>query len=213
MKTVGEITKEIDQLVQSHYYSEDFELVSSLRAYVDSLLAGEREHARQVVLKRLLDEGSMVNILLCSVIDVPSAVPILAGMLDREPVSNQVTRSLITALRMYQTADAYNAVERFVDSDQEMEALEALADIDFRRTIPLLVRAMKKEYFHGNLLHILHRQAKRAGLDGLIGVLRESSAIRTARFKDDLQQLLASKKEPYNPFTESAIRHILHHIE
>lgn len=213
MKSAGEITIDIENIVHAHYYSEDFELVSSLRAYVDSLLPGERENARQVVLKRLLDEGSMVDILLCSVIDVPSAVPVLAGKLDREPVSNQVTRSLITALRMYQTADAYNAVERFVDSDQEMEAIDALADIDFRRTIPLLVRTMKKEHFHGNILHMLHRQAKRGGLDGLIGALRDSSAIRTARFKNDLQQLLASKKEPYNPFTETDIRHILHHIE
>jgi len=213
MRSAGEITKEIEQLVQSHYYSEDFQLVSSMRAYVDTLLAGEREEARQVVLKRLLDEGSMVDVLLCSVIDVPSAIPVLAEKLDREPVTNQVTRTLISALRMYQTADAYNAVERFVDSDQEIEAIEALADIDFRRTIPLLVRTMKKEYFHGNVLHIFQRQAKRSGLDGLIDVLRDSSATRSAGFRGDLQKLLAAKKEPYNPFTETDIRHILQRIE
>lgn len=213
MKSILEITHEIEQLVLAHYYSEDFELVSSMRAYVDRLPSEEREHARQVVLKRLLDEGSMVDILLCSVIDVPSAVPVLAAKLEREPVSNQVTRSLIAALRTYHTADAYTAVERFVDSDQEMEAIEALAEIDFRRTIPLLVRTMKKRHFHGPIMHILSRQAKVDGLDGLIQALRDSSATRSARFREDLQTLLESKNGLYNPFTESDIQHILQHIE
>jgi hypothetical protein len=213
MKSASEITHEIEHLVLAHYYSEDFELVSSMRAYVDCLQPGEREFARQVVLKRLLDEGSMVDILLCSVIDIPSAVPVLAAKLEREPVSNQVTRSLISALRTYHTADAYTAVERFVDSDQEMEAIEALAEIDFRRTIPLLVRSMKKQHFHGPIMHILSRQAKIDGLDGLITALRDSSATRSSRFREDLQILLKSKNEPYNPFTESDIQLILQRIQ
>lgn len=213
MKSAPEITQEIEQIIQSHYYSEDFELVSSLRAYIDGLAAGEREHVRTLALKRVMGEGSMVDILLCTVIDVPSAVPVLAAKLEREPVSNQVTRTLIAALRNYRTADAYHAVERFVDSDQEMEAIEALADIDFRRTIPLLVRLMRKEHYHGNLLHVFHRHARRLGIPALMNELRESSATRSGRFKDDLRMVLASKKDPYNPFTDEEIRLMLHSID
>lgn len=212
MRTDQEITNEIDQLIAGHYYSEDFELLASLRAFVDPLSPGEKEHVRALALKRLMLEGSLVDVLLCSVIDVPSAVPVLAERLGREPVTNQVTRTLIQALRRYHTDEAYTAVERFVDSDQELEAIDALADIDFRRTIPLLVRAMGKSHQHGNLLHLFHRFAKERGVDGLVDELRVSSATRSTRFMPDLEQVLRSKKEPYNPFTEEQILHILSRI-
>ncbi len=213
MKSAPEITHEIDQIIHAHYYSEDFELIASLRAYIEGLMPGEKETVRGIVLKRVLEDGSLVDILLCSVIDVPSAVPALAGKLDREPVSNQMTRGLIAALRNYQVADAYTAVERFVDSDQEMEAIEALADMDFRRTIPLIVRLMRKEHYHGNILHILHRRMKKTGADALVGELRESSATRSDRFRNDLALVLDSKKPPYNPFTGAEIRHMLSGIQ
>ncbi|HMO04076.1 MAG TPA: hypothetical protein PKC67_01360 [Kiritimatiellia bacterium] len=209
MRSEQEITTEIEQLVQAHYYSEDFELLASLRAYVQPLSPGEREHVRALALRRLMRDGSIVDIMLCSVIDVPSAVPVLAGKLDREPVSNQVTRTLIQALRRYHTDEAYTAVERFVDSDQELEAIDALADIDFRRTIPMIVRVIGKEHHHGNLLHLLHRFAKERGVERLAEELTGCSATRSARFVSDLERVLRAKKEPYNPFTEDQILHIL----
>jgi hypothetical protein len=212
MRNDQEITNEIEQLVARHYYSEDFELLASLRAYIEPLSPGERELVRALALKRLMHEGSLVDIMLCSVIDVPSAVPVLAGRLEREPVTNQVTRALIMALRRYHTDEAYTAVERFVDSDQELEAMDALADIDFRRTIPRLVRAMGKAHQHGNLLHMLHRYVKARGIEGLIDELSASSATRSARFVSDLEQVLRAKKEPYNPFTEEQIILILSRI-
>jgi hypothetical protein len=199
-------------MVHAHYYSEDFELLASLRAYVEPLSPAEKEHVRALALRRLMQEGSLVDILLCTVVDVPSAVPVLAGRLDRETITNQVTRTLIQALRRYHTAEAYEAVERFVDSDQEMEAIEALADIDFRRTIPLLVRAMGKEHQHGTLLHLFHRVAKERGVDGLADELRGSSATRSARFKSDFERVLRAKKDPYNPFTDEQILLILSRI-
>lgn len=200
-------------MIESHYYSEDFELVSSFRAFYEQLSSVEKSYLEQVVLQRLVTEGSMVDILLCSVVRLPSAVPILAGRLSREQVPNQLTRHLIGALKTYRADEAYTAVERFLDSDQELETLEALAAIDFRRAIPSIVRAMKVESTHGVLLHIVYERVKAVGINGLVDDFRHASATHTPSFASTLGRVLHSKNDRYNPFAESEIKHIMKLLE
>jgi len=213
MRSLSQVADELNNIIHAHYYSEDFELISSIKAFYDSLAPVEKSYLEQTVLSRLTSEGSIVDILLCSVVRVPSAAPVLASRLNREEVSNQMTRTLIAALKTYRSDEAYTAVERFMDSDQELETLQALAAIDFRRAIPRIVLALKKESAHGVILHIFHERMKTAGLSVLVDDLCHSSATRTASFKSMLVQSLHSKKDPYNPFSENDIQHIIRSVE
>jgi len=209
MKSLSQVDAELEEIIVAHYYSEDFELISSMKAYYHSLASLEKSYLEQIVLRRLTSDGSIVDILLCSVVNVPSAAPVLSSRLNREEISNQVTRTIISALKKYRSDEAYTAVERFLDSDQEIESLQAIAEIDFRRSIPHIVIALKKEFTHGVVLHILHDRVKTVGLSGLVDDLCASSATRTATFKALLSTALHSKKHPYNPFSESDIQHII----
>jgi len=200
MKDRNAIAHELQELIQRHYYSEDFELVSAVRAFQAGLSIPERDELRAVVLGRLLDEGSMVDILLCSVIDVPSAGPVLAHKLDRESVPSQLTRTLITAVQSYPGDEAFRAVERFVDSDQEGEALAALARLDFNRAWPYLVRAMDREHFHGPLLHMLHERAKLVGVPALALEIKALAQRGPGALPEQLRRVLLAKPAPYNPF-------------
>lgn len=193
----------LSALVQSHYYSEDFELLSAVRAFAEALPPGEADELKAVILSRMAAEGSMVDILLCSVVDVPGAVPLLADRLDRETAPSQLTRALISALQRYPCDAAFRAVERFVDSDQEGEALAAIARIDFLRAVPYIVRSLDREYLHGPILHMLHERRKRVGLPALAVELAAVPSADLAALRRRLVKALDSKAAAFNPFPES----------
>ena len=201
VKTPAEIDRELTDLIQAHYYSEDFELMSSVRAYQEHLTLDERNELKAVVLRRLLEEGSLVDIVLCAVVPVPSAGPVLAMKLDRESVPSQLTRALITALQGYPGEEAYRAVERFLDSDQEGEALAALARLDFNRTLPHVARALDREHFLGPVLHLLHGRAKEVGVPALGLELHAAGSRLPAGFVRRLECVFEAKAPPYNPFS------------
>ena len=205
MKSAGDIQSDIDSIVGAHYYSEDFQLLSAFQSYAAGLQPEEQAALADAVFGRLIRDGSLVDIMLCQVVAVPSAVPVLAEKLSNESQTNQITRTLISTLSYYATDEAYIAVERFLDSDQEMDALQALAKIDFSRTLPAIVRRMNKQHNHGMILHLLHHRMKAAGLTALIHELRQSSATRSAGFSGRLGEVLRSKDAAYNPFTADEI--------
>lgn len=205
MKDKQEIHRDLERIIQANYYSEDFELISSFRAYEAERSDAEKELLADEVFERLCAEGSLVDILFCSIIDVPSAVPVLAEKLSREPQVNQVTRSLIQALKRYSSDDAYVAVERFLDSDQEMDALQALASIDFARTLPHMVRLMKKDHYHGVVLQMLRDQMKRVGPGPTIEEMKRSSTTNSTAFRESLRKVLASKSADFNPLDPAQI--------
>jgi len=209
MKTLTEIENEIEKLVNDHYYSEDFELVSSMRAYYDVRPADEQSLIEQVVMTRLCRDGSVVDFIWCSIVPIPAAVPILVEKLNRESYSSQLSRTLIVALSRYSSEDGYRAVERFLDSDQEMETLEALAQIDFRRSLPAMARIMNKEHSRRIIVHMLHRHMKKCGMEKLVDDIRQSTAMRDRAFLENIRKTLRSKEGAYNPFSESDIQHIL----
>jgi hypothetical protein len=205
MATKDEMNEAIERLVRAHYYDEDFQLLSSFQAYASGLSGGEHDDLAELAFERLVRDGSLVDIILCSVVDVPSAVPVLAEKLSRETQTNQITRTLIAVLGRYATDDAYVAIEPFLDSDQEMEALQALARIDFVRTLPSIVRRMKKDHYAGAVLQMLHERIKKAGLPKLIDDLRSSSATQSAGFSGLLEKTLRAKDAAYNPLSAAEI--------
>ncbi|HMP76597.1 MAG TPA: hypothetical protein PKE12_09895 [Kiritimatiellia bacterium] len=201
MKTIDQISDDLRELESAHYYSEDFHWLSAVRAYFDALSDEERALFQRVLFKRMMEEGSMTDILLCSVVTVPDVASVLAAKLDRESVPSQLTRALLTALQQYRGSDVFRAVARFVDSDQENEALRALARIDFARALPFTARAVRKAHAHGLVLHILHDRRKSVGLDGLILELRAFAAgWNEPNLLRDLDAAAHAKPADYNPF-------------
>lgn len=163
-----------------------------------------------VVMQRLLRDGSMTDILLCSVVVAPGAGSVLAAKLDRENVPSQLTRALIAALEHYRGDDVFRAVARFVDSDQENEALRALARIDFHRALPFVARALQKEHQADLVLHILHDRAK-AGV-GMEILALELRAFAAGWNDPDLVprilRALRCKSEPFNPFSPDELNRL-----
>lgn len=210
MKQTAQIAEDLQQMESAHYYSEDFQWLSSVRAYRDGLAPAEQAALADVVMQRLLRDGSMTDILLCSVVDVPGAGSVLAAKLDRETVPSQLTRALIAALEHYRGDDVFRAVARFVDSDQENEALRALARIDFHRSLPFVARALQKEHQADLVLHILHDRVKaRAGLEILAIELRAFAAgWNDPDLMPRLLRALRGKPEPYNPFSPEELRRL-----
>lgn len=203
MKTMEALRDELEMIIGRHYYSEDFELVPVFQSFVAGLRVEEREVLAEVIMSRLSSVGSLVDILLCGVVDVPAAVPVLAERLNQENQTNQVTRALIASLGRYTSDEAYRAVERFLDSDQEMEALQVLGRIDFARSLPYLARCMVQLPAQGVVLHIFHAYAKAHGMEALIRVVQQSSVSKSTAFRNQLKATLQAKSDAYNPFTPS----------
>ncbi len=208
MKTSPELSDTLNALIQSHYYSEDFELLSALQAFVAGLDDQEQSLLAGLAFQRITADCSLVDIMLCGVVNVEAAAPVLADKLNRASAADQVTRALIAALQHYPTDEAYRAVERFLDSDQELEALQALARMDFARTLSALVRVMRKEHARTVILHILYGRVKTAGLDALIRDIAQSTATRSETFREDLLKTLHAKSAGFNPFDADQLRQL-----
>lgn len=209
MRSREDIADDLERIITDHYYREDFELLSAVRAYRDALPLPERDELAAVVLQRLLREDSIVDVLLCAVVEVPSAAPLLAAKLDRESVPSQTTRALLMALQHYRGDAVFAAVERFVDSDQEHEALQALARVDFRRSAPYVVRALRRDAQLDLCLHILHDRLKAVGRAALAEDLRALAAHAGEGLGGRVERALRAKPAPFNPMAEEDIIFLL----
>lgn len=163
----------LDAIVEANYYSEEWELQAAVRAWVDRLAPEEQAAFARAFLRRVSADPSMVNISLAGVLPYPGVDEPLAAELARQPEPNQHTRALIAALRSFPGSDpAFRAVERFVDSSQEMEALRALAAIDFPRTRPHLRQALQRDDLLECCLHLFADRRRAHGIDTLAADLR-----------------------------------------
>ena len=208
MMTPEEIGRQLDDLIQAHYYSEDFELVSMMRSFAAGLSTEDRLVLGQLINRRLLAEGSLVDVLLCSVLPSPLQAVALIQLLDRQQQTSPMTRALMEALRHMNTDGAFRAVERFMDSDQEQEALFALSCIDFQRATSYLVRALKKD---GNLtacLHLLYERKKRVGMDQFLHELRAMAFAYGADIRARIERAVRVNVPPYNPFQPAELDQI-----
>lgn len=98
---------------------------------------------------------------------------------------------------------------RFVDSDQENEALRALARIDFARALPHFISALRRDPQRDLCLHILHDRAKCVGLPALAAELRQLVVQPAPELGGRLALALRAKRAPFNPFAEADLAILL----
>ena len=133
--------------------------------------------------------------------------------LNAETLVSERTREIIKALRQHRNDETYRAIERFLDSDQEMDALSALADIDFPRTLPHLARFLRVGHHNAACLNILHEQKKKLGLAALVSALKNYPAYNHHEFSYRVEKMFRSKKGLENPFREEEMRAILNEMD
>jgi hypothetical protein len=204
-----QMDRAIDAFVESHYYSETHEFESARRVFVESLCDGMTEVYRHTVLERLREDPSLVNILLCAGGGIPGAGSWLAARLDGETSASQVSRALIRVLADYPGEGEYDAVARFLDSEQEGEALGSLARMDWTRTLPILFTAAGKPALQSSVLHILHDRRKEVGLPALLQDLKVFATAHPHFDAAGLAQILTGTPAPYNPFSPEEVAMIL----
>lgn len=201
MRTRDELEAALEALLRHGYYAEDFELMGSLKQFETSIQPEERDAFDVLVLQRLSEEPSIVNVMICSVARVPEAVPILMSILETQPNTSQLTRMAIAVLGQYGAATASPVIERFLDSDQEGEALTALAAIDFRGTLFHLCRYARRKRLLDHALQILHQRRKAVGLDGLCDDLVAQRAV-LGDMTGPVHLMLEVRQGKFNPFSE-----------
>lgn len=204
-----QMDRAIDAFVEAHYYSETHEFEGARRGFVASLCDGMTEVYRHTVLERLQKDPSLVNILLCAGGGIPGAGPWLAARLDGETAASQVSRALIRVLADYPGAGEFDAVARFLDSEQEGEALGSLARMDWLRTLPILFAAAGKRALQASILHILHDRRKEGGLPALLQDLTVFTITHPRFDAAGLAQVLTDTPAPYNPFSPDEVSMIL----
>ncbi len=201
MRTRDELDAALDTLLQQGYYAEDFELMGSLKQFEASIRPEERQAFDLLVLHRLSEEPSIVNVMICSVARVAEAVPLLMSILDAQPQTSQLTRMVIAVLGQYGAPAAFPVIERFLDSDQEGEALTALAAIDFRAALFHVCRYARRQRLLDHGLQILHVRRKAVGLDGLCDDLRSQQPV-LGEMAGPVRLMLLARQGKFNPFTD-----------
>ncbi len=209
MKTPTDIGKDVDRLIEGHYYSEDYELEWAGKAYVDSLSEDERRVFEAVMVQRLSSKPGLADVSVCARLALPSLTPSLAALLDKEPHSSAMSRALLAALAQCPDERAYAAVERFMESEQEGEALACLARMNFKRALPHLRWAMQKDHLHNFCIHALHEYMRHAGMDALLESVRKLVEPNRDVLTPHLRKILTSKKGSFNPFSEEELDAVL----
>ena len=207
MRTPDRIKKDLEDLVSRNYYAEDFELIARARDYISHLSDDEMSVLHDVVLERIYAEPNLVNIVLCSCVDVPEAVPFLIEMLDAQEHANQLSRQLINVLRRYPDERAFLAISRFIDSGQQPEALTALSEIHFENTIPYMKQCMEQDGLYSTCLQILYRRQQARGTECLqedLTVLGDSTLRRK-----HLEAMFLCLPDESNPFSTDIVEMVV----
>jgi len=206
-RTPDEMNAALDALVLANYYSEDYESDRAARELLAGVAAADRGTFEAVFLQRLAADPSIANLFLAGSFGFESAVPEVVAALDRCEDANNMTRTILYVLS--QLGDGgYAAMERFVDSELEIEALTWLARMDFDRTIPHLRRALHNDGLLKTCLHIFAAYRSQHDIEALVGKLVE---IRQddAELGRRLALAVSLQDDPYNPLDETERQHAL----
>lgn len=209
MLTDQELNERLDAHFQANYYTEDYEIQWSVKNWRDSLEKAERERFDRIIVQRLMEDPSVLNITVCTRLQIPEAVAVLSHLLEQEVGTSQRSRTIIYALQNYQTDLAYQAVERFMDSDQDREVLPILARMNFQRAKSHVLRAIFRRGWEKECLHIFYQQKKSRGMKNLIENLTEWASPNTFRFRRRVRKILKSSPADYNPFSSQEVEEIL----
>lgn len=213
MNKARSVAQELADLVQAHYYSEDFELVSAVRHFHDSLEVVRQAELRGEILRKLWSDGTLVEVLLCGALGIREATPALEAMLDRETQATQLSRALIEALGRLGDRSVFPSLERFLDSDQEREALMAMASVDFPRAAPHLFRRLSDASFADTWLHVLAERKMRTGVTAAAVELRNVAGAQASSLAPGVEAILRSRPPSYNPFREDEVECFLRALE
>jgi hypothetical protein len=205
MKNADDIQADLVKLVEAHYYSEDYELEWAAKRYYDDLTDAEQITFEGVMLRRLTAQPGIADVSLCARLGNRSLTPFLAALLDRQETSNAMSRALLAALAHQPDEQAYPAVERFLDSEQEGEALLCLSRMNFHRTVAHLRWAIQKDHLHNFCIHAFHEQMKHAGMDALLEGMKKLIEPDAARLTGHVKKILTSKSGPFNPFSDEEL--------
>lgn len=205
MKSRADLAAELDRLVASHYYSEASEIRGAVLVWEQQLEDREKLLLRELLLDRLASDPSLVEVVLVSAWHIPEAVPHLVKILQREQRTSQLSLFTMHVLHQYEGGEVYEAIERFLDSDQESEVLTWLSRQDYARTIPYLQRALRKSSMVNACLHAFYERRKRIGFERFMTEFKEHFINGSKEQRVCLRQVLSSKQGEYNPFVEKEL--------
>jgi len=212
MKTEEIYEQELDELIERNYYSEEWELQSAVKLYYDALPEDDRPIFDRMFIQRIDDDPSVANISISTAFNLPEVGSIIAERLSRHQKTSQITRTMMYALRPYSDGECFAAVERFVDSEQEIEALRILGRMNFLRAIPHFRRALKRDQLLEVCLHIFQDRKRDVGLDQLIDELAMLIKGREGYYRRRLEAMFGIKKGDHAPFGEREVARIITEI-
>ena len=205
----NDLHEALDRLSESHYYAEEWEFQAAARAWNDALDPAAQALFPQVLWQRVERDPSVTNASLCVVFPFPELEIPLAAALSRQPETSHLTRSLIAALQWQRGDAAFRAVERFIDSAQEMEALLALVRIHPDRAVPYMRRAVMEDRLIETCLHALAQLRATSGMEAAVGHLKSVCVGEGARLLRRVRAMFAIKTVENSPFSPDEIRHML----
>ena len=208
MKPKQELQAALESWLQAHYYDEDYELAGAFAGFQQDLCEEERAVLRTVITERFAADPSLVDAMLAAQTQAREAAPLLVEHLQRETDAGMMARTLIHALAALEHADAFDAIERFLESDLEMEVILCLARLDFERTLPVLLRVESRPHVHKACLQALHEVRARRGMDALIAALRTAVG-NVPDACTALERILRSSDRDHNPFTTEEIGRLI----
>jgi len=201
--------EQLEALIQRHYYSEEFELHGALHAWIIELDDAQKAALDRVFSARLHRDASILNISLCHCFPLPGVERALVAEMERHQAPNHTTRALLAVLARYSSPESAVAVERFIDSSQEMEALRALAAIDFRRAVPHIQRAIRKDAMVETCLHILWEHRKRVGFETFLDDIRPLRGKDPQWMSRRFASIFTIKSQDKIPFPSEEQEHML----
>lgn len=196
-------------MVHGHYYSEDYELEWAAKSYFESLRPDERGVMESVLIRRLSGPSGIADVSMCTRLGLPALTPFLVARLEKEDDSSTVSRAILAALSNQPDEQAYSAVERFIDSELEGEALQCLARINFRRAMPHMRMAIQKDHLHNYCLHAIHEFVRREGVQSGAEVLREIIEPNEEWLARHTEKILMSKQGRFNPFSDQELAYLM----
>jgi len=213
--TPESIQSAIDDLAKRMYYSEEHEIHWAAREMLESVAADDLPMFRDTFMTRLRTDPSVGNIFFAGSFGFSEAAPFVAELLVAEENTSERTRIMMHVLsiigRDHPEARAFEAIEPFLDSSMEEEALQFLTQLDFTRCHQHLRAALRVDHHLKNCLHIFHARRRRTDLATLVADLKAlvgTDPELRRRFK----LALTIQQDPYNPFDQDERLQLLNDV-
>lgn len=204
------LDQQFDAFIESQYYSEEFELVGAFQSLMQDMAPAQKEDLRKLLVRRVTEDPSLVHVVLCGCFNVDEAVPALISELNTQTQASYLSRSLIKVLSDYACPDSIRAVERWLSSEQKLEALVALSRMDFSLCLSYLAKELNEDYMRDVGLLLLGERKQKVGLDMLVKELNHVLPWNAFQARGALCDALEMNQPEYNPFSPLEIECLKH---